>query len=427
MVSIGCDRQSVKHALGKLLPAKQIEREAEVCGHQWRKRKLGPALTIHLWIMQVLLSNLSLIQARHLHPLGVSVSAMCQAKLRLPLQLLVRLNQYVIGQLQREKPKPGELWRGHRVFGGDGVCYYTPDTPALRSRFGSKKRYGYPLVRVLTLFDLCSGAILHQIPVPHRRQEAPLVARLLKHLCRGGQALLGEVLILDRAFASYVNFCAARLEGIELLIRLKKCLWSKPGTRRTTVRRLGRHDRLVCWKKPKERTMLSLLRWNRLPAKLILRQITVYVTRRGYRARRITVITTLLDPKAYPAADIAQLYARRWEVETGFRHLKTTLDLEILRSKSVKSVQKELLIRAIAYNLVRSTMRQAAIELNVSTNRVSFIDTLHWLLLNAHQGMAEILINPVRSGRSELRRLKRQPKHYLPLNGERNIHTRKAA
>jgi putative transposase len=421
MVSIGCSGGSVKGVLARLLPAKQIEQVAQDCGYRWRERKLGPVLTIHLWIMQVLLANLSLTQIRHLHPLGVSVSGFCQAKLRLPLQLLARLNEYLLEQLHPLGKTAPPLWHEHRVFGGDGVCYYTPDTPALRKRFGSKKPFGYPLLRVLTLFDLSSGAMLHQIPMPHRRQEAPLVARLLKHLCPG------DVLILDRAFASYVNACAARVAGVELLIRLKRCLWSKPGTRRTILQSLGKHDKLVCWKKPKERTMLSLSRWSKLPEQLILRQISVFVNKRGYRTRRITVITTLLDPQRYPAAEIAQLYARRWEVETSFRHLKATLDLEMLRSQSIVGVKKELLIRAIAYNLVRSTMQQAAMQLKVTTSRVSFVDTLHWLLLSAQEDLRRIIINPVRNRRSEPRCLKRQPKHYLPLNCKPNNYPRKAA
>ncbi len=174
---------------------------------------------------------------------------------------------------------------------------------------GSKKPFGYPLLRVLTLFDLSTGAMLHQILCRTAGSEPPLVSAAAQS--PASQRHTDP----RRAFASYVNLQAARVAGIELLIRLKRCLWSKPGTRRTAIKRLGKHDKLVCWRKPKERTMLSLLRWSKLPEQLILRQITVFVTKRGHRARRITVITTLLDSKLYPAAEIAQLYARRWEVE----------------------------------------------------------------------------------------------------------------
>ncbi len=99
----------------------------------------------------------------------------------------------------------------------------------------------------------------------------------------------------------------------------------------------------------------------------------------------------------------------------------------MLASQSVQGVKKEMLIRSLAYNLVRSTMLQAAIELKVATNRVSFTDTLHWLLLGGEQNLRSIIINPVRQRRSEPRCLKRQPKHYLPLNCNRNDCKTKAA
>src|SRR5439155_17310453 len=195
----------------------------------------------------------------------LSKSAVCQAKLRLPLALLARLHQCLLRQLDRDRDLRRSQWRGHRVLGGDGVHYYTPDTPPLRKRLGSKKRFGYPLLKVLTLFDLGSGAMLHQIPLPHRRQEAPLLGRLLRRL------KLGDVLILDRAFASFWNLLQAQRAGVHLLVRLKRCFWAKapgarPGTRRTSVKRLGPGDILVRWQRPKERTpTLSLRRWLNLP------------------------------------------------------------------------------------------------------------------------------------------------------------------
>jgi len=122
---------------------------------------------------------------------------------------------------------------------------------------------------------------------------------------------------------------------------------------------------------------------------------------RGYssRTRRITVINTLLDPMAYPAAEIAQLYARRWEVQTCFRHLKQTLDLEHLRCRTVAGIGKELLIRALAYNLVRATMQRAALVLGTTPSRVSFADTLQWLLLaDTEADIGCLIVNRVRRG-----------------------------
>jgi hypothetical protein len=403
----------------RLLSGRRIERLAHRCGYRWRDRQLGPAVTIHLWIMQIVLNNLSMTGACHLLRQAVSAAGICRARQRLPLELLRRLNRDLI----RRFPGKGErgLWHGHRVLGGDGVTYYTPDTPPLRHRFGSKKPFGYPLSKVLTLFELASGLMLHQIPMPHHRQEAPLVGRVLRHL------LPGDVLILDRAFASFLNFCQALQGKMHLLIRLKKNLQAGRGNRRV-IRRLGPGDFLVRWRRPRERTLLSLRRWRQLPRELMLRQVSLRINRRGFRSKRIVLITTLLDPKIYPADEVAQLYARRWELETNFRHLKQTLNLEQLRCKSVAGVKKELMIRALAYNLVRATMHKAAELLKVDPLRISFSNTLHWLLLSRDpDGIARLTVNPRRKDRIEPRRLKRQKKNYLPLNCSRAHARRKVA
>jgi Transposase DDE domain len=419
MVSIGRWGAGVKRALEELLPAGLVEREARACGHRWRERKLGPAATVWLWVSQLLMFNCPSARARHL--CGSGAGAVCQAKARLPLALLERLNRHVVGLLAGRGEAAGSRWRGHRVLGADGVCYHTPDAPALRERFGSRKPHGYPLLRALTLFELGGGAMLHQVALPHRRQEAPLLGRLLRHLSRG------DVLVLDRAFASFGNFCLAAAAGVHLVARLRAPLVARRGTRRTVLRRLGPGDALVRWERPRERTpSTSLRRWLRLPPELTLRQVTVRVRRRGYRTRRVTVVTSLLDPARYPAAEVAKLYARRWEVETCFRHLKQTLGMDHLRCKSVAGVRKELLARALAYNLVRATMARAAALLGEEPSRVSFADTLSWLLLAAGAD-PRVTVNPRRPGRYEPRRVKARPTNYLPLNCPRAEARRKVA
>jgi IS4 transposase len=72
------------------------------------------------------------------------------------------------------------------------------------------------------------------------------------------------------------------------------------------------------------------------------------------------LVTTLLDPVAYPAAELAQLYLRRWSVELFFRHIKTTLQMKRLRCLSPALLHREVLLHLIAYNLIRGIMAEAA-------------------------------------------------------------------
>jgi IS4 transposase len=67
---------------------------------------------------------------------------------------------------------------------------------------------------------------------------------------------------------------------------------------------------------------------------LLVRELRFTTPQRGYRTRIITLVTTLLDPIDYPAEAIAELYLDRWQVETNFRHLKTTMGLEVLHCQT---------------------------------------------------------------------------------------------
>jgi IS4 transposase len=59
-------------------------------------------------------------------------------------------------------------------------------------------------------------------------------------------------------------------------------------------------------------------------------------------ALEVTLVTALLDNDAYPAAELSELYGRRWEVETNLRYLKRTLGMDILHTKTGDGIQKGL-------------------------------------------------------------------------------------
>lgn len=76
-----------------------------------------------------------------------------------------------------------------------------------------------------------------------------------------------------------------------------------------------------------------------------MREVHLLIQRPGFRPREIILVTTLLDPKRYPKAQLAQLYQRRWQAtEVNLKHLKTTLKLEMIVAKTPQMVQKEVWI-----------------------------------------------------------------------------------
>ncbi len=110
--------------------------------------------------------------------------------------------------------------------------------------------------------------------------------------------------------------------------------------------RMGKHDRLMTWRKPvrKPRYLPNTL-WKRVPEQLAVRVLRFQLAVPGFRPESITLMTTLTDARAYPAHELARLYARRWRIELWFRNLKTTLGMETLHCLTPRMLHKEFRAR----------------------------------------------------------------------------------
>ena len=129
--------------------------------------------------------------------------------------------------------------------------------------------------------------------------------------------------------------------------------------------------------------------------------------------RAVTLVTSLLDPVAYPADALADLYRARWQAETDLAHLKTTLGMDVLKCRSVEGVLKELAAFAVVYNLVRVVMCEAGRRQGVPPDRISFVDALRWLSSSPPgTPLPRLIINPTRPHRIEPRCKKRRAKNF---------------
>src|SRR5205085_11974863 len=116
--------------------------------------------------------------------------------------------------------------------------------------------------------------------------------------------------------------------------------------------------------------------WKLIPSELPVQVVRFQLKVRGSRPQSVTLVTTMIDAKVYPAAEVAQLYARRWKIELWFRDIKTSLGMEVLRCKSPQMVHKELEMFFIAYNLIRCLMGQASVSNDVALDQMSFKGTV---------------------------------------------------
>jgi hypothetical protein len=406
--------QRVNNQLPELLSEEFIGGLARAVGWQWRKRVLSPVVMVHLLILQILHCNTAYTHLPRASKLSFTAAAFCQAKGRLPLALLARLIESV--WLRCSKADDSTLFHGHRTFYTDGSAASMPDTKRLQGRYGMpsgmKDGCGFPVVKLLMLFDAATGLIRQVLINAYRSHELPLVQQL------HGLLQLGDLLIADRGFCSFVHLASLTKAGIHGLFRLHQRVvisfdpknTNFQAMRKSRVRILGANDQLVLYRRPPQRpTWISQKEYDVLPMELEVRELRYLTGRVGFRSQVVVLVTTLLDAEKYPAMELAELYELRWQVELNFRHLKTTLKMEVLHGKSPKMVETEILAYVLVYNLVQLVIHEAARRQGVVPDRISFVDAVRWITTAGFlDDLPALIVNPVRLGRFEPRVRKRR-------------------
>lgn len=421
----------IKQDLEPYLPQAAIRVACREVGHRWRDRQFDPVLTLHLFVLQVLCFNTAMTHLRHLAKASINAASYCKARMRLPLpalQLMLRDSARAMGLTTGRAGR----WNGLRVWLTDGSGTIAPDTPVLQEQFpqpvDQKKGCGFPQLKILGLFDAFSGLIVEALCFELYTHEQSRVWRLHPLL---GQ---GDLLVGDRGFCSYVHLAMLQLQGILGLFRMhqKRIISFRPHRRRHRkgqkgkprsqfVKRLGKHDQWVKWIKPQRRPeWMDVQQWPGLPQTLLVRELRYTLAKHGQRTRTVTIATTLLDPALYPKAQIAALYGVRWSVETHWAELKTTLKMRKVKSQTPMGVQKEIAIYCLVYNLVHQAMLKAATQQGVQPGRISFIDTLRWILAaQPREPLATLVVNPLRPNRHEPRVVKDRSDSYALMTKPR--------
>jgi hypothetical protein len=402
--------QGIKGDLAASVSDRLVESICDELNISYRKRHLTPMVTTYLALTRAMHSA-SMTQLRHVSGFDVSAQAYCDGIGRLPVEYFARL-QRAVAQECRSPNRPIDRWNGRRLFLIDGTAFSMPDTPELQEAFGQhpsqKPGCGFPIAHLLIQFDADTGVALRTIASTWRTHD-------LTHAARTHDALRpGDVLVGDRAFCSFAHLALLRQRGLHGVFRVHQ--------RRSTDHGRRAGDRLVIYPKAaKPPAWMTEAEFASLPDRIAVREVPVRVRTPGRRVQRLTLATTLIDDDAFPAQWIADMFAARWQAETNFAHLKQTLKLDVLRSKSLNGVRKELHCITIIYNLVRRVMIEAARRQHVEPNRISFIDALRWLR-RAQPGdeLPQLIVNPVRSGRFEPRVRKRRPKSYPLMTKPRN-------
>lgn len=242
----------------------------------------------------------------------------------------------------------GDSWQGLQVLAVDGALLRTPDTPELREHFGSgntatERQTPFPMLRLVALMNVRSHLILDAQVSPYRRSEVRLADDFLQRVPDY------SVTLFDKGFWSADLLLSLNTAGESRhwLIPARRDLVSEE------VARYGKGDRLLRMKvSPQARK-----RNPSLPTHWEVREVSYEV--RG----RTKAVLTSLPADTYSAKAIAKLYQERWEIELGFRDIKSSLQQNAmtLRSKVKDLIYQEIWGLLLAYNIIRREASQAAI------------------------------------------------------------------
>jgi hypothetical protein len=255
-------------------------------------------------------------------------------------------------------------WRGLKLYGIDGSTVRVPDTPENREAFGGQSgregsESGYPMVRVAALMVLRSHLLAACNFGSYGANEIQYAKPLL-------DAIPSKSLtILDRGF-----FGARFLLEIEGTGNRQWLTRARSDLKFRVIKKFGRGDDLVEIKVSAHARRQD----PSLPETWHMR--AVRYRRKGFSPQLL--LTSLRDPNEYPAAELADLYHERWELELGYDEIKTELldREETIRSRKPEGVRQELWGILLAYNLIRLEMARIAEEADVAPTRISFVEAM---------------------------------------------------
>jgi hypothetical protein len=267
-------------------------------------------------------------------------------------------------------------WKGFRTRLIDGTTFSMPDTEENQAEYPQAKTQvaglGFPILRAVAVTSLITGMVLALATGPYAGKETGETAllRSLFDIFRRG-----DLALFDRYYAGWFMLALLQEMGVEfvtLLHQLRDADFSQG-------KRLGKGDHLVAWPKPPKPKWLDQETYDRLPERLEVREIKVNVDIPGFRTESLVVVTSLRDHRAYSRSDLATLYRRRWVVELELRDIKSTMQLDVLRRKTPAAVRQELWTGILAYNLIRQSMLQSALESDYQPHQLSFAASLQML------------------------------------------------
>jgi hypothetical protein len=424
-------RESPLAAVRQMLPDRAILDACRVCGHTFRRRLYDPVVTVLHYLAQA-------IQREHSFaatwqelwaPLAADLpqvadaapdpSAFTHARGRLPTAVL----QTLAAQAIHGPDTPADRWRGFRLLAFDGTTVSMPRAAALFDHYGAHRARSttvrYPLARCCSLLAIGTSTIVDYRFGPFTTSETVMATEML------GSVGPGDLVLADRGFTGSPTLARLQGRGADFLMRKNARLIVD---RLPVIRRLGKDDFItdLAMSKPARRQDPTL------PATVRVRVFRATWTTPAGDELSEWFVTSLVDAKRFKRRTLARLYHARWRIEISYLEFKQAFHGDVLRSKTVATVEKEFAAHVLAYQLVRRLMAAAAEKHQVRPTEISLLNAARAVVRFSHHMAAaptwalpiyqDRLLDAIaagridiRPGRLEPRALTREWKHYPRL------------
>jgi hypothetical protein len=303
------------------------------------------------------------VRERDLSP---NTSAYSQARSRLPREAAIRVADTVFATLTADLPP---AWKGRPAYLIDGSSLTLTHQPELVEQFPpAVNQHGashWPVVRFVVAHELSTGLSPRwewgPMYGPRATSETALARAVLRRLPAA------SVVIDDRNFGILAMVHDAVAAGHDVLVRMTEKRFRAVTKGMTPT---GPGEWAGVWRP----TRWDLRNNPGLAADAAVRGR--FVERRLGRDGEEVVLLLFTTLMGETPEELATLYGRRWDIESDIKDIKQTLEMHALSGRSVDTVEKEMILGGVAYNLTLMVRRMAAERAGVPPRDLSFTRTL---------------------------------------------------
>jgi len=304
----------------------------------------------------------------------VTGAAFSKARYKIQSDYFKDLNQLIITDYEQNSPK--KLWKGYRLLAGDGSTLSLPCCKAITTYFGKHEGTASCLAQVFILYDVLSDIVVDaRISKEQVGEKTHLISSLDSLVNRN------EIILLDRGFGHF-NTC-------QLLNKQARKFCIRMSTSNTLfasrMMQLDTEDSIVDWH-PSEAEISTCKKH-----KLSTTPLKVRVTKITLKSGEVELlVSNLFDQQEITIADMKELYNYRWNVEEGYKKLKSKLKIEYFGCKKPEGVLQEFYAHIFLMNFIAIVTAVAQDSINEKTKHRKQQYKCNWQ--NAYRFVRETII-----------------------------------